>query len=56
MQKEGEPDVNQTTGRRSKMRGDIILLPQPTDDSADPLVSFHFLFRTRCSRCSIIGS
>lgn len=43
MVKEGEAEVRQAVERQPKMRGDIILLPQPSDDKTDPLVSLHFL-------------
>lgn len=43
MLKEGEAEVTQAMDRQPKMRGDIILLPQPSDDIADPLVSIYLL-------------
>lgn len=57
MAKEGEAEVRQAMERQSKMRGDIILLPQPSDDSEDPLVSLRLPFSawilaTQCEVCS----
>jgi hypothetical protein len=43
MLKKGEAEVTQAMDRQPKMRGDIILLPQPSDDIADPLVSIYLL-------------
>jgi hypothetical protein len=43
MEKDGEAEVRQAMERQSKMRGGIILLPQPSDDIADPLVSLCLL-------------
>lgn len=48
MVKEGEAEVGQVIEREFKMRGDIILLPQPSDDSEDPLVSSVPMFFNAC--------
>lgn len=40
MAKKVDAEGRQAMERQSKMRENIILLPQPSDDKADPLVSW----------------